>query len=57
MKQCDSCGMPLDKNSTSKKDDKFCIYCQDQQTGELKSRDDVREGSIEAILPRWQAGR
>lgn len=50
MKQCDSCGMPLNENTTSKKDDRYCIYCQDQQTGELKSKEEVRSGSIEAMM-------
>lgn len=50
MKHCDSCGMPLDENSTSKKGDNYCIYCQDQQTGELKSKEEVREGSVAALI-------
>ena len=43
---CESCGMPLDDKSTSKFDIRYCIYCQDQQTGQLKSKEEVREGSI-----------
>lgn len=50
MKQCNSCGMSLNDNSTSKKDDHFCIYCQDQQSGQLKSKEEVREGSILAMM-------
>lgn len=64
MKKCESCGMPLEENTTSKRDQRYCIYCQDQQTGELKSREEVRAGREEAekmadglmpTLPRWQA--
>lgn len=50
MKQCESCGMPLEENSVSKKDGRYCIYCQDQETGELKSREAVRAGSINATM-------
>lgn len=27
MKQCESCGMPLDEKTTSKFDDRYCIHC------------------------------
>lgn len=50
MKNCESCGMPLNENTTSKSDERYCIYCQDQETGELKSKEEVREGSIEAAM-------
>lgn len=50
MKQCQSCGMPLEDGTTSKSDNRYCIYCQDQQTGELKSKEEVREGSIQAAM-------
>jgi len=50
MAQCESCGMPLEENTTSKKDARYCIYCQDQQTGELKNKEAVREGSIGAAM-------
>ncbi len=50
MKNCDSCGMPLNENVTSKKEEHFCIYCQDQQTGQLKNKDEVRDGSILAMM-------
>jgi hypothetical protein len=50
MKKCESCGMPLAENTTSKFDPKYCIYCQDQETGALKSKAEVREGSIQAAM-------
>jgi len=50
MKQCESCGMPLQDNTTSRIDSRYCIYCQDQETASLKSRDMVREGSIKAAI-------
>ena len=31
-------------------DGRYCVYCQDQQTGELKSKQEVREGSIDAAM-------
>ncbi len=48
MKICESCGMPLDEKTTSKQDGRYCIYCQNQDTGELKTYEQVREGSIGA---------
>jgi hypothetical protein len=45
---CESCGMPLDEATTSKFDGRYCIHCQDQQNGELASREQAREGSINA---------
>ncbi len=48
MKQCESCGMPLDEKTISKFDDRYCIHCQDQKSGELASKEQVREGSIKA---------
>lgn len=50
MKKCESCGMPLDKNTTSKFDGRYCIYCQDQKTGKLRSFDEVRKGTIGAAM-------
>ena len=50
MKICESCGVPLEGKNTSKVDDSYCIYCQQQETGELKSYEDVRQGSIEAAM-------
>ena len=47
---CESCGMPLEENTTSKADKRYCIYCQNQETGELKSKEQVREGSIDAAM-------
>lgn len=53
MKQCQSCGMPLEEKFTSKFDNIYCIYCQDQQTGQLKSKEEVRAGSIEALIKHF----
>lgn len=50
MKICESCGMPLDYKTTSKHDGKYCIYCQNQETGELKTYEEVRKGSINAAI-------
>ena len=47
---CTSCGMPLDEKTTSKHADAYCIYCQDQENGELRSYQEVREGSIGAAM-------
>lgn len=50
MKQCDSCGMPLGEKSTSKHDENCCVYCQNQDTGEMASYEQVREGSVKAAV-------
>ena len=50
MTQCESCGMPLDEEATSRVDGRYCIYCQDQESGDLASRENVREGSIQAAM-------
>jgi hypothetical protein len=50
MKICESCGMPLDEKTTSKFDARYCIYCQNQETGELRTYDQVRQGSINAAM-------
>lgn len=50
MDMCESCGMPLDGNSTSRWNASYCIHCQDQSTGQLKSKQEVREGSINAAM-------
>ncbi|MCK9578506.1 zinc ribbon domain-containing protein [bacterium] len=47
---CESCGMPLDGKFISKLDSRYCVYCQDQETGELKNYDSVRAGSIDAAV-------
>jgi hypothetical protein len=47
---CESCGMPLDTETTSTFDGRYCTYCQDQKSGALKSYDSVREGSIMAAM-------
>ncbi len=50
MNQCESCGMPVDEKTTSKFDERYCIHCQDQQSSELASKEQVREGSINAAM-------
>ncbi|NIM03894.1 hypothetical protein GTN66_07110 [bacterium] len=50
MGQCESCGIPLDEKTTSKFDSRYCIYCQNQESGELASKEQVREGSIQALM-------
>lgn len=50
MPNCGSCGMPLDGKTTSKSDAHYCIYCQDQATGKLRTYEEVREGSIGAAM-------
>ena len=47
---CESCGMPLEDSSLSKIDTRYCVHCQDQTSGELKSKEAVREGSIKAAV-------
>jgi hypothetical protein len=47
---CISCGMPIDDQSRSKNDPQYCIYCQNQETGELATKEQVREGSINAAM-------
>lgn len=48
MNPCPSCGMPLDTQTTSKFDSQYCIYCQDQTDGRLKTFDEVRTGCVQA---------
>lgn len=50
MKICESCGMPLDEKTASKFDGRYCIYCQNQETKELRTYEQVREGSIGAAI-------
>ncbi len=50
MTACESCGMPLEEGTTSKHDKRYCIYCQNQETGELKTYEQVKEGSIAAAM-------
>lgn len=57
MNHCESCGMQLDEYTVSKFDKRYCIHCQDQQTGDLKSKEDVREGSIQATMRTTNKGR
>ena len=42
--------MPLNEKTTSKLDERYCIHCQNQQSGELASKEQVREGSINAAM-------
>lgn len=50
MTDCHSCGMPLEPKTQSKFSERYCIYCQNQETGKLKSYEEVREGSIQAAI-------
>ena len=50
MDVCASCGMPLDQSTTSKHDTRYCIYCQNQENGELATYEQVRGGSINAAV-------
>ncbi|MFC1653216.1 zinc ribbon domain-containing protein [Patescibacteria group bacterium] len=50
MNSCHSCGMPLDEKSKSKHADNYCAYCQNQDTAELSSYEEVRTGSINAAV-------
>ncbi|MFZ2664309.1 MAG: zinc ribbon domain-containing protein [Patescibacteria group bacterium] len=47
---CESCGMPLEDTTKSKHDGRYCIYCQNQETGVLATKEQVREGSINAAI-------
>ena len=47
---CESCGMPMDEKTVSKFDKRYCIYCQNQETGTLSTYEQVREGSIGAAV-------
>jgi hypothetical protein len=43
--------MPLDKPEVvSQRDGRYCVYCQNQTTGDLASYEQVREGSIGAAV-------
>jgi len=48
--RCESCGMPMDVDEVSKFDLRYCIHCQDQATGDLKSYQEVRDSSINAAM-------
>lgn len=48
--KCESCGMPPGEMTTSRHDDRYCIYCQDQETSVLRTYEQVREGSIGAAM-------
>lgn len=50
MKICHSCGMPLDETTTSKHNTNYCIHCQNQESGEIASFGQVKEGSINAAM-------
>jgi hypothetical protein len=50
MKTCESCGLPLEEKTTSKLGIEYCIHCQNQDTGALRTFEEVREGSILAAM-------
>jgi hypothetical protein len=47
---CESCGMPMDLNTISKRDIRYCFHCQDPKTGALKPYGQVRSDSIDALM-------
>lgn len=49
---CESCGMPMTKPEEyggGREDNKYCVYCTDDE-GNLKSREDVREGMVQFFM-------
>jgi hypothetical protein len=42
--------MLLQDNTTSQFDSRYCIHCQEQETSRLKSLEEVREGSVRAVM-------
>lgn len=42
--------MPLEEGKQSKHDSRYCIYCQDQESGKLKSFEEVKAGSVKAAM-------
>jgi len=50
MGKCESCGMPTDKDTSCGYDNRYCLYCMDEKTGWLKPKQDVRAGSIKAVM-------
>ncbi len=50
MNNCQSCGMPFDPKTVSVYDKRYCIYCQNQENGKLKSFEEVRSGSVSAAM-------
>ena len=56
---CESWGMSLDKATPSRRSIQYRVYCQAYKTGELASREQVRDGSkvvdkTRASFPRWK---
>ncbi len=50
IKICESCGVSLAADTMSKFNDIYCIYCEDQDSGTLATREQVRERSIKAAM-------
>lgn len=50
MNNCQSCGLPLEEGKHSKHDNRYCVYCQDQDSGKLKTYDEVKAGSVKAAM-------
>ncbi len=50
MGSCESCGMPMDGKTTCGYDNRYCVYCMDEKTGFLRSKNEVREGSINSTM-------
>lgn len=47
---CYSCAMPLQEEVTSDFDENYCIHCQNQETGQFRTYEEVRQGSIDAAM-------
>jgi hypothetical protein len=58
-KSCESCGMPMQDakaHGGGDKNNPYCVYCTDQ-TGKLKSRQDVRKGMIHFYMAQMGRSR
>ena len=59
VKACQSCGMPMRQakdHGGGEVDNPYCVYCTDQ-TGKLKSRQEIREGMIHFYMARMGKSR
>lgn len=54
VRPCDSCGMPMreaEDHGGGDWDNPYCVHCTDE-TGKLKSRQQVREGMVRLYMSR-----
>jgi hypothetical protein len=59
VKSCESCGMPMQNEKDHGGGDienPFCVYCTDE-TGKLRSRQEVREGMIHLFMAQMGRSR